>query len=1331
MSSETASPPPPSSARFRIGRWLFGVAIGLIAFVVALLVFVAGTERGLRFGLAQAEALSGGLIRVGSASGHLLGSLDLRDVRYTGSDGTLVTIRRVHLKHQPSALLARRLHVEELRVDTLDVTPGPSKPPTTPPTPTTLPLRLPLDIRIDALTLDAFTLHPSPPAAGADAAATAGEPFVIAHAEFAGQWFGDTITVDRLDTALALTGPIAAVAKARMRQQAIDFESLQVKGPGEIAAQGRFGFEAVASDLKLTWTGLRWPFVPVDGKPPLASDLNGTAAIGGGLNAYTFDIATTAVLQDQPAQLAAKGSGSLAAVHLDHFGLDTLASERGGKPQPPGARGSVQAAGDVAWSPQLTADLKATFSKLDPSLFAAEFPGDLNGQLDSQTAMTGGEPEVTFTAALSDSSIRGKPFSLNVAGTAGARDVKLQDLLLKAGKGSVRAKGAVVWSPALKVNVDADIAKIDPAQFVPEWPGDLNGRIVVTTDAADNSPIVADAVIENSRLRGYPLKLAALADVAGEVVTIERLRLESGATKVTASGQASPPFALKGAFDSPNLGALLPELGGRAAFTFALDGTLEQPHLVTQGEAGALRYGDLRAQRLSWNANVDPMVDSKIAVDLAKADAGLQIEQVKLRMTGLEVYHRLELEADTERGKANLALQGGYDRVRNEWGGELAALGLAPSKLTAWALAKPAGILIGQKRRALESACLTGSGGEACFQLEQNVLADGARVGWNIKKLLIATLQPLLDPQMKVAGSLDGEGFVNFTGGDVAQAQAALNLREASVEVPDAPVLRLDVGSLRANQSADGLLTTTLELRAAQTAITADVAAAPGPSFMERALSGRIGLDAPSLAFLEPLVPALNKLDGKLNGAFGVSGTPAAPRLNGDVKLRDGQARLVVAGIDLKEVTLDLNGAGDDPLKLTGSAKSGTGALAIAGTIDPYARPIRADITVKGDEFQAMNTPQARAWISPDLRLVRDLEGLTLSGTLQVPRADITPKGLGGGGVDVSGDQVLIGVELPPKEPPLKVFVALKLALGKAVQIEGFGLKTRIEGAVTLTQQPARDALANGELRLIDGRYKAYGQDLNIETGRLLFSGGSVTTPAVDLYATRKPREDITVGVRVRGTLAKPTLTLQSSPNLPREQQLSWLVLGRSLETSSTQDRSLVSSAALSLGLGGGDYVAGLLGKKIGLDQLSVGGAAGSGSEVAANAQSISGAQSAGAGVDAGAQAAQLTLGKYLTPRLFVSYGISLFQDGYTFRMLYTLGRGFKLSTESGTASGGDVIYTTERGKKAPGTVVKPGVDAAPQAGPAPDPTRTPDAIPAPEPVTDPDALPVAPKAVP
>ena len=169
----------------------------------------------------------------------------------------------------------------------------------------------------------------------------------------------------------------------------------------------------------------------------------------------------------------------------------------------------------------------------------------------------------------------------------------------------------------------------------------------------------------------------------------------------------------------------------------------------------------------------------------------------------------------------------------------------------------------------------------------------------------------------------------------------------------------------------------------------------------------------------------------------------------------------------------------------------------------------------------------------------------------------------------------------------------------------------------------------------------------------------------------------------------------------------------------------MVSSAALGLGLGGGDYLAGLLGKKVGLDELSVGSATGTNSEVAANAQSISGSQST-SGADASAQAAQLTLGKYLTPKLFVSYGISLFQEGYTFRMLYTLGRGFKLSTESGTASGGDLIYTTERGLQKPASNPRPGVDAVPSAGPAPDPERSPDAV-KPKPVLEREPEPAKP----
>jgi len=56
-----------------------------------------------------------------------------------------------------------------------------------------------------------------------------------------------------------------------------------------------------------------------------------------------------------------------------------------------------------------------------------------------------------------------------------------------------------------------------------------------------------------------------------------------------------------------------------------------------------------------------------------------------------------------------------------------------------------------------------------------------------------------------------------------------------------------------------------------------------------------------------------------------------------------------------------------------------------------------------------------------------------------------------------------------------------------------------------------------------------------------------------------------------------------------------------------------------------------------------------------------------------------LTVGKYLSPKIFVSYGIGLFQPGNVFKLLYDLGKGFKLSTESGTFTGGDLLYQVER----------------------------------------------------
>jgi translocation and assembly module TamB len=156
----------------------------------------------------------------------------------------------------------------------------------------------------------------------------------------------------------------------------------------------------------------------------------------------------------------------------------------------------------------------------------------------------------------------------------------------------------------------------------------------------------------------------------------------------------------------------------------------------------------------------------------------------------------------------------------------------------------------------------------------------------------------------------------------------------------------------------------------------------------------------------------------------------------------------------------------------------------------------------------------------------------------------------------------------------------------------------------------------------------------------------------------------------VRGTLAKPLFTVTSVPTMPRERQLAWLVLGHDLEaTGSGDERAMLANAALSLGLTGTDFIAQNLRGRLGIDEISI-------------------------GADAGDESSQarFTIGKYLSPKLYVSYGVGIFQPGNVFKLLYDLGHGFKLSTESGVVTGGDLLYTVETGKPAkvtPATATK------------------------------------------
>ena len=55
-----------------------------------------------------------------------------------------------------------------------------------------------------------------------------------------------------------------------------------------------------------------------------------------------------------------------------------------------------------------------------------------------------------------------------------------------------------------------------------------------------------------------------------------------------------------------------------------------------------------------------------------------------------------------------------------------------------------------------------------------------------------------------------------------------------------------------------------------------------------------------------------------------------------------------------------------------------------------------------------------------------------------------------------------------------------------------------------------------------------------------------------------------------------------------------------------------------------------------------------------------------------------LTVGKYLTPQLYFSYGRSLFTGGNLFRLRYDLFKQWQIETQTGSESGVDLYYKIE-----------------------------------------------------
>ena len=836
----------------------------------------------------------------------------------------------------------------------------------------------------------------------------------------------------------------------------------------------------------------------------------------------------------------------------------------------------------------------------------------------------------------------------------GNRDgVRLRKLDAVMPEGRLDATGNIGWTPALRWDADARLSGFDPGYFLPDWPGAINGKITSTGEQRDDGSLLADVDARDlgGKLRGRALSGRGSLHVDGDAYSGD-VALGLGESRLTAKGRMAANIDLDANFAPLHLNDLLPDGNGTLRGNVHLRGPRTTPDVDVDLTGDALGFGDYRAAhlvakgKLPWRSG-----NGQLLVDATGLALGLPLDSLHLNARG--AVEHLQLEADAQSEVGTLALAGSANKQGSRWQGALASLRIAPQKGGAWTLQDTARWSWDGNNGSLSRSCLTSSdGGTLCAD------ADWPRRGLNVQStgLPLALLKPYLPERS------DGRPW--HLNGDIAlvgHLQPAGNAWRGNLSLTSA------TGGVRNTARAkrdflgyrDLKLDATFDQRKIEATLAAGlnskghINARIATGWDDHApLAGELRLDTDELTWVELLSPDIVQPTGKLDVDVRLSGTRAQPMISGEGHLANFATELPALGIAVTQGDVRLQAQPDGSARIVGKLRSGDGVLNVDGSLDWRDQSTPLVLNLRGNNVLVAETRQLRAVAAPDLT-VRYAAGkpLQVTGKVTISEADINLERLDQG-VSTSPDVVVLDPVDPDRNTPNDVDLDLELVMGDAVNLKGFGLTGTLGGNLRVRAQPGREMRGSGVLE-IGGRYSAYGQRLQITRGRLLWANTLIGDPRLDIRAERVVG-DVTAGIRVVGNASDPRASVYSDPAKSETEALSYLTLGRPLTSLSGAEAQQLGSAKSALSAGTG-LLASQLGSKIGLDDAGVNTSRALGADV-------------------------LSVGKYLSPKLYVGYGVSLLGTGQVLTLKYLLRKGFNIEIESSTVENrASVNYRKEK----------------------------------------------------
>ena len=418
-------------------------------------------------------------------------------------------------------------------------------------------------------------------------------------------------------------------------------------------------------------------------------------------------------------------------------------------------------------------------------------------------------------------------------------------------------------------------------------------------------------------------------------------------------------------------------------------------------------------------------------------------------------------------------------------------------------------------------------------------------------------------------------------------------------------------------------------------------------------IQGKATADVPNIRWIQSFIPHSSNLAGRISSHIAFNGRLFSPKIKGKIVLEQASIKLLEVGTKLHNINISINANNANKAIINGSLHSGAGQAKISGYLSlKDLRQLKGEMKIVGSNLQFINTYEARAVMDPNISIKISPKTVDILGRIHIPNAQITLNAIPVSTISESEDVIVIGEKKPDGNySALKIRPKLTVSLGNNVKFKGFGFDTKLEGMINVSHN-RQSITTQGTVKIMEGRYEAYGQNLALNNGRLVFNGPP-SVIGIDVKAIRTI-DDIVAGIHLTGTLLSPKTKLFSTPAFSESNILSYLLTGHSLDDITGSQTALLMQAVRSLNIVNGDGLLRNIGNSLGLDDLRF---------VAKDDLKKS----------------ELRLGKKLGSRTYVRYIVGLFDSMQKIAIEYKVNKYLNLEAQAGAdAQSIDLIYKVE-----------------------------------------------------